>query len=100
VQFGMDVYDLLDILERTAPRVLRGAPRKAELRYEHPTSPWKSWAMNLKDLVLRHDTVRRWIRLKDNPEEMTFERTLAGLSAFYGVSDLEVGGGMSFADLT
>lgn len=41
VQLGMDVYDLLDILQRTAPRRLRGAPEEAELAYEHPTSPWK-----------------------------------------------------------
>jgi hypothetical protein len=55
VQLGMDVYDLLDILQRTPPRRLRGAPEEAELAYEHPTSPWKSWAMYLKGLVLRHD---------------------------------------------
>lgn len=100
VQLGMDVYDMLDILQRTAPRTLRGAPEEVELGYEHPTSPWKSWAMCLKGLVLRHDTVRRWIRMKENPEEMTFERALAGLSAFHGVSHVEVGGTMSFVNLS
>lgn len=97
-QLGMDIYDLLDILERTPPRTLRGAPEEAELAYEHPTSPWKSWAMYLKGLILRHDAIRRWIRMKDNTEEITFERTLAGLSAFYGVSYVEVGGMLSRAN--
>ena len=91
VQLGMDVYDLLEILQRTPPRRLRGAPEATELTYERPTSPWKSWAAYLKGLVLRHDAIGRWIRMKDNPEEMTFERALAGLSAFYGVSYFEVG---------
>lgn len=92
VQLGMDIYDLLDILQRTAPRRLKGAPEEAELAYGDPTSPWGSWAMYLKGLVLRHDTINRWTRMKDNPGEMTFERALAGLSAFYGVSYTEVGG--------
>ena len=96
VQLGMDVYDLLDILQRTAPRRLRGAPEEVELVYDHPTSPWKSWAMYLKGLVLRHDAINRWTRMRDNPEEMTFERALAGLSAFYGVSYVEVGGTAPF----
>ena len=96
IQLGMDVYDLLDILQRTAPRRLRGAPEEAELAYEHPASPWKSWAMYLKGLVLRHDTINRWTRMRDNPEETTFERALAGLSAFYGVSYVEVGGTVFF----
>ena len=91
-RLGMDIYDMLDTLERTAPRRLRGVPEEAELAYEHPTSPWKSWAMYLKGLVLRHDAIGRWIRMKDNPEGVTFERALAGLSAFYGVSYVEVGG--------
>jgi F-box protein 21 len=92
VQLGMDVYDLLDVLQKTAPGRLKGAPEEAELGYEDPTSPWESWAMYLKGLVLRHDAIDGWIRMKDNPEEMTFERALAGLSAFYGVSYTEVGG--------
>lgn len=92
VQLGMDIYDMLDILQRTAPRTLRGVPAEAELMYEHPSSPWKSWAIYLKGLILRHDAVRGWIRMKDNPEEVTFERALAGLSAFYGASYVEVGG--------
>lgn len=92
VQLGMDIYDMLDILQRTAPRRLRGAPEETELTYERPTSPWQSWAMHLKGLVLRHDTFGGWIRMKDNTGEMTFERALAGLSAFYGVSYVEVGG--------
>ena len=99
-QLGMDIYDMLDILQRTAPRKFRGAPEEVELEYEHPTSPWKSWAMYLKGLILRHDVVRRWIRMRGNPKEMTFERALAGLSAFYGVSHIEVGGTMSFVDLS
>ena len=41
VQFGMDIYDMLDILHRTAPRRLRGAPQEAELVHERPTSPWE-----------------------------------------------------------
>ena len=92
VQLGMDIYDLLDVLQRTAPHRHKGAPEEAELGYGDPTSPWKSWAMYLKGLVLRHDAISRWIRMKDNPGEMTFERALAGLSAFYGVSYTEVGG--------
>ena len=96
VQLGMDVYDLLDILQRTAPRRLRGAPEEAELAYEHPTSPWKSWAVYLKGLVLRHDTISRWARMRVNPWETTPERALAGLSAFYGVSYVEVGGTVLF----
>ena len=96
VQLGMDIYDMLDVIQRTAPRMLRGAPDEVELEYEHPTSPWKSWAMYLKGLILRHDAIRRWIHMKDSLEEMPFERTLAGLSAFYGVSYVEVGGTMSF----
>lgn len=95
-QLGMDIYDLLDILQRTAPRRLRGVPEEAELVYENPTSPWKSWAVYLKGFVLRHDAIKRWIRMKDNPEEMSFERALAGLSAFYGVSYIEVGGIVRF----
>ncbi|KAF9654205.1 hypothetical protein BDM02DRAFT_3182033 [Thelephora ganbajun] len=90
VQLGMDIFDMLDILQRTAPRRLRGAPEETELAYEHPTSPWKSWAMYLKGLVLRHDAISRWIRMKDNPKTITFERALAGLSAFYGVSYVEI----------
>ena len=78
VQFGMDVYDMLDILHRTAPRRLRGAPQEAELVHERPTSPWESWGMYLKGLVLRCDAIARWVRMKDNPGEMTFERALAG----------------------
>ena len=100
VQLGMDIYDLLDILQRTAPRRLRGAPEEAELAHEHPTSPWKSWAMYLRGLVLRHDAINRWIRMNDNPEETTFERALAGLSAFYGVSYVEVGGTVLFVGLS
>ena len=96
VRLGMDIYDMLDILQRTAPRRFRGAPEEAELKYENPTSPWKSWAMYLKGLVLRHDALSRWIRMKDNPDETTFERALAGLSAFHGVSYVEVGG-MAFS---
>lgn len=92
VQLGMDIYDMLDILQRTAPRRILGAPVEEELACEHPTSPWKSWAEYLKGLVLRHDTVSRWIRMKDRSEEVNFERTLAGMSAFYGVSYVEVGG--------
>ena len=99
VKLGMDIYDMLDILQRTAPRRLGGAPEEAELAYERPTSPWKSWATYLKGLVLRHDAINRWIRMKDNPEEMTFERALAGLSAFYGVSYIEVGGTVFFCGL-
>ena len=91
VRLGMDIYDLLDVLQRTAPRRLKGAPEEAELAHRHPTSPWESWAMYLKGLVLRHDTINGWIRMKGNPGEMTFERALAGLSAFYGVSYTEVG---------
>jgi hypothetical protein len=41
-------------------------------------------------------TINRWIRLRDDPEEMTFERALAGFSAFYGVSYVEVGGTVRF----
>lgn len=96
VQLGMDIYDLLDILQKTAPRRLRGAPEEVDLVYECPVSPWKSWAVYLKGLVLRHDAISKWIRLKDNPEEMTFESALAGLSAFYGVSYVEVGGTVPF----
>lgn len=92
VQFGMDIYDMLDILQRTAPRRLRGAPEEAELAHRQPTSPWESWAVYLKGLVLRYDAISRWVRMKNNPVEMTFEGVLAGLSAFYGVSSLEVGG--------
>ena len=91
-QLGMDIYDLLDILQRTAPQTLRGAPKAAELEHEHPTSPWKSWAWYLKGLVLRHDAISGWLRMKDNPDQTTFERSLAGLSAFHGVSHVEVGG--------
>jgi len=92
VQLGMDIYDMLDILQRTAPRRFRGVPEEAELADGHPISPWKSWATHLKGLILRHDALSGWIRIKDNPKEMTFERVLAGLSAFYGVSYVEVGG--------
>ena len=97
VQLGMDIYDLLDSLKRTAPRRLKGAPEEAELTYERPTSPWKSWATYFGCLVLRHDALSRWIRMRDDPEETTFERVLAGLSAFYGVSYVEVGGAIFFA---
>ena len=99
-RLGMDVYDVLDILQRTAPRRFRGAPEEAELAYENPTSPWKSWAVYLKGFILRHDALSRWIRMKDHPEETTFERALAGLSAFYGVSYVEVSGTVFFADRT
>jgi len=92
VQLGMDIFDMLDILQRTAPRRFKGAPEDVELAYEHHTSPWKGWAVYLRGLVLRHDALSRWIRMKVDPEEMTFERALAGLSAFYGVSYTEVGG--------
>ena len=92
VQFGMNIYDLLDIIQKIPPRRLRGAPEEADLACERPISPWKGWAMYLKGLVLRHDAINRRILMKDNPEEMTFERTLAGLSGFYGVSYVEVGG--------
>lgn len=100
VELGMDIYDMLEILQGTAPRVLRGAPEEAELEHEHPTSPWKSWASCLKGLVLRHDAIRSWIRMKENVEEMTFERALGGLSAFHGVSHVEVGTTMSYVDLS
>jgi F-box protein 21 len=99
-QLGMDVYDVLDILHRTAPRRFMGAPEEAELAYENPASPWKSWATCLKGFVLRHDALSRWIRMKDHPEETTFESALAGLSAFYGVSYVEVGRAVFFADRT
>jgi len=91
VQLGMDIFDVLDILQRTAPRRFKGAPEEAELAYEHSTSPWKSWAIYLRGLVLRHDALSRWIYMRVDPEETTFERALAGLSAFYGVSYVEVG---------
>jgi len=96
VQLGMDIFDVLDILQRTAPRRFKGAPEEAELAYEHPTSPWKSWAIYLRGLILRHDALSRWVHMGVNPEETTFERALAGLSAFYGVSYVEVGGTVFF----
>ena len=99
VQLGVDICDMLDILQRTAPRRLMGAPEETELTCECPTSPWKSWATYLKGLVLPHETFSGWIRMKDNPEEMTFERALAGLSAFYGVSYVEVGERLFFCRL-
>lgn len=99
VQLGMDIFDMLDILQRTAPRRFKGAPEDVELAYEHPTSPWKSWAIYLRGLVLRHDTLSRWIHMRVDPEKMTFERALAGLSAFYGVSYVEVGGTVFFYKL-
>ena len=46
--------------------------------------------MYLRGLVLRHDALTRWIYMRVDPEETTFERALAGLSAFYGVSYVEV----------
>ena len=98
-KLGMDVYDMLDILQGTAPRTLRGAPEEAELAYEHPISPWKSWAIYLKGLLLRHDAIRRWMHMEDNPEGVTFERALAGFSAFYGVSYVEVGEAVLFVNL-
>ena len=50
-QLRMDAYDMLEILESTAPRALGCPPPprgKGTTEYEHSPSPQKSWVVHLK----------------------------------------------------
>jgi F-box protein 21 len=92
VKFGVAVLDALDVLEQ-AP-----VPPWFRMKHEKPVQyvpqhalPRRYWAAALRGLIVRHDAVTLWVRMRfEGGRTISMERAFAGLTAFFGIGYLEV----------
>lgn len=89
-EFEFDVWDVLkEESEIPIPHWFQDG-RETEESAAKNALPRRFWAKTVMGVIARCDVVKMWAELSDDTSAVTFERALAGLSAFFDVSLDEV----------